>query len=123
MTVLTLIANQFGSGFKPASPLVAEAATDPGANLERIISNVLGFFTIIGGIIFVIYFIIAALEWTTAGSDPGKAANARLRMLHGIIGLIVLVATYGIVGLIGTIVGIDILNPAAELEKIRAIRP
>ena len=117
MLLPTLIA-QFGRGFKPPSPLVEDAATNPTRNLEQIISNVLGFFTILGGIFFIIYFVIAAFEWLSAGSDSSKLTNARLRMLHGIIGLIILVATYGIVGLIGTIVGIDILNPAAELQKL-----
>lgn len=118
MLVPTLIA-QFGSGgFQPVSPLVEDAAVDPAANLELIISNVIGFLTILGGIYFVIYFLIAAMEWVGSGGDSGKLTSARNRMLHGVLGLIILVATYAIIGLIGSIVGIDILNPAEQLQTI-----
>ena len=116
MLLPTLIA-QFGS-FESQSPLTEGAEQDPGANLELILSNILGFLTIVGAIIFIVYFLIAAMEWITSGGDSGKLATARNKMLQGILGLVVLVAAYGILGLIGTIVGIDILNPAALLESI-----
>lgn len=116
MILPTLIA-QFGS-FEPQSPLAEGAAEDPGANIEMIISNVLGFFTIVGAIIFIIYFLIASIEWITSGGDASKLTSARNKMMHGILGLIVLVAAYGIIGLIGTIIGVDLLTPAALLDTI-----
>lgn len=119
MIIPTLIA-QFGTGFQPTSPLVEGAEADPGANLELILSNVLGFFTIIGGLFFIVYFLIAAMEWITSGGDSGKLTNARNKMMHGILGLVILVAAYGIIGIIGTLVGIDLLNPA---ELINSISP
>lgn len=117
MIIPTLIA-QFGS-FESQSPLTEGAEVDPGANLELIISNVLGFLTILGAIFFIIYFLIAALEWISSGGDSGKLTNARNKMLHGVLGLVILVSAYGIIGLIGSIIGIEILNPAAMLEAIK----
>ena len=116
MILPTLIA-QFGS-FQSQSPLTQGAEEDPGANLEAILSNVLGFLTILGGIFFIIYFLIAAMDWITSGGDSGKLTTARNKMVQAVLGLVILVAAYGIIGLIGSVIGIDLLNPALLLESI-----
>jgi hypothetical protein len=120
MFLPTLIA-QFGDGIQPPSQAYVPETTDqPGflGSFELIISNILGLFTIIGGLIFVIYFLIAAVEWITAGGDAGKVTSARDKMTQGVIGLIILVAAYGIIGLIGTIVGIDLIDLTGQIDKI-----
>lgn len=120
MFIPTLIA-QFGDGITSPSQAYTEGGTTQEgvlANFDLIISNLLGLFTILGALIFVIYFLMAAIQWITAGGDAGKLTEAREKIVQGIIGLIILVAAYGILGLIGTLVGIDILNPVTQLEKI-----
>jgi len=117
MLLPTLIA-QFGDGFKPQSPLVEGAEVDPGKNIELIISNVFGFFTIMGAIFFIVYFLMAAMEWITSGGDSGKLTNARNKMMQGVLGLVILVAAYGILGIIGSLIGIELLNPASMLDSI-----
>ena len=116
----TLIA-QFGDGIQPPTEAYSvDGTTQEGvlANFDLILSNVLGLFTIFGGIFFVIYFLIAGIQWISSGGDSGKLTEARNKIIQGVIGLIILVAAYGIIGLIGTIVGIDIINPVTQLEKI-----
>jgi hypothetical protein len=93
----------------------AEGAT---STMELIISSVIGLFTIGGALLFVYAFIQGAVEWITAGGDSGKIQKARDRMIQGTIGLIVLVIAYAVIGLIGSVVGIDILNPAAQLIEL-----
>ncbi|MBU0974796.1 hypothetical protein KKD03_03800 [Patescibacteria group bacterium] len=120
MFLPTLIA-QFGDGItSPSKAYTAEGTTQEGvlANFDLIISNFLGLFTIIGALIFVVYFLMAAIQWITAGGDASKLTEARQKIVQGILGLVILVAAYGILGLIGTLVGIDILNPITQLEKI-----
>ena len=120
---------QFGAGIQ--SPFDDNAYTDvdtltgtgstqgPFTTLELIISNVLGLITVLGSIIFIGYFLLGAIAWITSGGDTGKVTKARDQMLHGVIGLLVLVMVYAIVGLIGTVLGIDnILNPKAVLEGL-----
>ncbi|MBP9820135.1 hypothetical protein KBC79_05370 [Candidatus Woesebacteria bacterium] len=109
----TLIA-QFGNGFDTSGlPLSAGSEDSDTAltNFEKIISNFIGFMTVLAGVFFVVYFVIAAFNWITSGGDAGKLQNARDRMLHGVLGIIIVVASYAIVGLLGTIVGLDVLNP------------
>lgn len=55
----------------------------------------------VGGLIVLIYFIWAAFEWITAGSDSGKLEKARLKIIHASIGLIILVSSFTIVSFVG----------------------
>ena len=96
---------------------LAETATTLDT-LELVISNVLGILTTIGGLLFIYTFIQGAINWISAGGDSGKIQKARDQMTQGAIGLIILVAAYAIIGLIGSIAGIDILNPAKMLTPL-----
>lgn len=118
-----LLKAQFGSGFEPpvAGNDFLEGSNENAAlleNVEQILSAVIGFITVIAGLFFLFNFIIAAFNMITTGGDQGKLEKARDRMIHGVLGLIIVVATYAIVGLIGAIVGLDILNPAAQLLEL-----
>jgi len=112
---------QFGGGFKPiAEKLTGDSNTNDGVltNLEAIISMGLGLLTILGSLFFLFYFFTATYKIVTAGGDSGKLSAAWQQMIYGILGLVILVAGYAIVGLIGSIVGIDILNPGEMIKEI-----
>ncbi len=74
-------------------------------------SSIIGFLTVLGGVFFVIYMIIAGFEWLRAGGDTGQVEKARNRMINGAIGLLVMIISMGIVGIIGGVFGLDLLNP------------
>jgi len=114
---------QFGDGLQPiVDNAYTEGVTDNDTNalttLELFISNMLGLGTVVGSIVFIVYFLLGGISWIGAGGDTSKINKARDQMIQGALGLIVLVAMYAIIGLIGTIVGLDILNPATELMKL-----
>lgn len=114
---------QFGSGLQPIvenayTEGVIANNTNALTTLELFISNMLGLGTVVGSIIFIAYFLLGAISWIGAGGDSSKINKARDQMIQGAVGLIVLVAMYAIVGLIGTIVGLDILNPATVLYDL-----
>lgn len=88
------------------------------SQIEAIFSTVIGFLTIVAGLAFLIYFVVAALGWITAGGDAKKAENARSNMMNGAIGLIVIVAAYSIVWIVGEILGIPILNPTEAINSL-----
>lgn len=121
--MLTLIA-QFGDqGIVPSEGRFLPSTTDTtGAQaltqLELFISNILGFLTVTAAIFFIVYFVMGAYKWTAAGGDSGKVSKARDQMIQGVLGLILIVASYGIIGVIGTVVGINILNPAEQIQRI-----
>lgn len=110
----------FGQGLQATSPLSqgSSEGTQALTNIETIVSNVIGALTVVAGIFFLLYFVIAAIKWVTAGGDSGKVQKARDEMVQGVIGLVVVVMAYAVVGLIGTVVGINILSPAAVLKPL-----
>lgn len=120
--MLTLIAQQFGPGLSENSDFFegvdSASGTNAFSNVEAMISNIIGLLTVLGGLFFVFFFVLAAFQWITAGGDSGKIEKARGQMTQGILGLVVMVASYGIIGLIGSIVGLKLLNPAATLQRL-----
>jgi len=83
-----------------------------GKNIESFISNGIGVLTILGGIFCVFYFVMAGINWITAGGEQSKITKARDQMVQSIFGIVVIVASYALIGVIGTILGLDLLHPA-----------
>ncbi len=96
----------------------SDSATTAFSNLEVIISNVIGLMTVLAGLFFLFQFITAALSWVTSGGEKGKLEAARNKMLNAAIGLAIVVASYAIIGLVGRVVGLNLLEPAAMLEGL-----
>ena len=87
-------------------------------NMELVISRIIGGLTIIGGIFFVVYFMLASFTWVTAGGDAGKIQKSRDQMVQGVLGLIIIIIAYSVVSAIGTVIGINVLNPSAQVREI-----
>lgn len=106
----------------PTTAYSAGSDTAEGAlgNLESLISNIIGFLTVLASLFFVVYFIIGAFQWVTSGGDKGKLETARNRMMSGVIGMIIVIAAYSIIGLLSGIIGLDFLNPAEQIKNIVA---
>jgi len=116
---------QFGKFTAPVENVYTEGAVNDATAeissftiLEKFFSNLLGVLTVLGSVFFIVNFLLGALSWITAGGDSGKIETARNRMMQSAIGLVILVAAYGIIGIISTIVGLDILNPAEMLKTL-----
>ncbi len=69
---------------------------------------------VVGGLIVLLFFIQAAIEWITAGGDSGKIQKARDRMTQSVIGLFILVFSFVIINFISSLLfggtGFSILN-------------
>ena len=92
---------------------VSKATTQ--TQFSTILSTVITVLTTIGGLAFVIYFTLGGLKWLTAGGDKTKVSEAQNQMTQGVIGLVAIVAALFVTGLVGNILGIDILNPFKTL--------
>jgi hypothetical protein len=89
-----------------------------GAKFNAVMSSILGFLTIVGGLWFFIQFILGGYAWISSGGDKSSLETARNKIFNAVIGLIVVVSAWVIVGLVGKIVGLDILNPGAIIQFI-----
>jgi hypothetical protein len=89
-----------------------------GFQLENILTMIVGFLTIAAGLAFLVYFLVGAISWLTAGGDTKKVDDAKHYMTNGAIGMIIIVAAYSIIWIVGTVLGLNILNPAATLDEM-----
>jgi hypothetical protein len=78
--------------------------------LVKFLSNLIGVITVLGGLFFIVYFFLGAFEWITSGGDSGKVEQARNKILHATLGLIVMVVAYSVIGIIGKLIGLDLIN-------------
>jgi len=92
--------------------------SDAPTQIESMFTMVFGFLTIVAGLTFLIYFLIGALNWVTGGGDEKKVDTAKSYMTNGAIGLIIVIAAYSIVFIVGKVLGLNILDVAGSLNKI-----
>ena len=86
----------------------------------EIISNIVTVLIIFGGLAFLFWFVIGAVQWTTSGGNPEQMNKAKSQMGTAIAGLFVLVLSTAVIWILGKVTGLDILN----LERlIRAVTP
>jgi hypothetical protein len=113
--------SQFGNGFQPPTDVYTQGADDSGEVvniLTNFLSNLIGLLTIFGALFFIVNFFLGALAWISAGDDSGKVEKARTKIMHGVLGLIIIVLAYSIIGLIGQIIGIDLINLGETIEQV-----
>ena len=109
-----------GTGFGPwaskfwASPTIDTASS----SFVKIISNIIGIMTIISGIWFIFMFITGAFSFLTAGGNSENISKATKKIGTSLIGLVVVVAAYAILSLLGQILGFDLLNPQDIITKL-----
>lgn len=89
--------------------------------IGSILSKIIGFLTIIGGLGFLFYFIIGAVSWLVSTGDARKIETARAQIMNALIGLVITVAAYPIVYIIGQLLGIPIDRPTQFIEALTII--
>ncbi len=57
----------------------------------------------VGGLLVLVFYVLAAFEWISSGNDSSGTEQARDRFINATIGLILLVSSYALVGFIGSL--------------------
>lgn len=117
-----------GGGFGPIADFFCKMTVDPanpkaaavetGNRLNKMVSSIIGFLTICAALWFLFKILMAGYAWISAGGDTEKTTEAWHTITNGIIGLVIVVAAWVIVGLIGTMIGLDILNPGKVIGNL-----
>lgn len=89
-----------------------------GNQFNKVMSAFIGFMTVVAALWFGLQIIITGYQWIGASGDKTKTEEARNKLTNLIIGLIIVVAAWVIIGLIGRILGLDILNPGAIIQTL-----
>ncbi|HCC84476.1 MAG TPA: hypothetical protein DEP87_02240 [Candidatus Pacebacteria bacterium] len=58
----------------------------------------------LGSLLVLVYFAWGAIEWITSGGDKGKVENARNKITNSLIGIIILVSSFTIIGFFSNLV-------------------
>lgn len=67
----------------------------------------------IGALMVIGYLVLGAIEWILSGGDSGKLDKARQKMTHAVIGMVILVSSFIIIGFISSLLfgeNFDLLN-------------
>lgn len=73
----------------------------------RFLSSIFGILLIFAFITAFGYLITGAFHWITSGGDKTHLENARNRITHAIMGLIIIASLWAVAKLVGDFIGID----------------
>lgn len=79
-------------------------------SLGKLISSTFAFLLVVAGLLAFVYLIIGGIQWITSGGDKAGLEAARNRIVHAIVGLIVVFAAWAITLLLQQFLGITILG-------------
>jgi len=102
---------------KPSSSYAFSGSGISGS-LSNILSNVIGFITLIAGLAFIMYFMIGAINWITSAGDTSKSQKARSMLTNALIGLTITVLSYSIASILGKLFGIPLTSPAELINSL-----
>lgn len=83
---------------------------NPSAFVGKIIQNGLTLLITVAFVIALVWTMIAGIRFITAGSDPKTVSSAWSQIYWGIIGLVVVLASFAIINLVQTFFGVQIIN-------------
>ena len=80
--------------------------------LETLLQRTVTIFLFAGICLVMIYLVWGSIQWIMAGGDKQKLTAARAKVSGAIIGFIVLLLSYAIVGAVGFFFKVDLLKLA-----------
>ncbi len=88
------------------TPSVSSGGIATGALITQLVDGIFVFAFIMA----LFFLLIGALHWITSGGDKANLENARNKITHAIIGLIIIAAAWAVMILVGNFFGIDFTN-------------
>lgn len=89
------------------APLGGTTVAEGGTALGGLIGALVGGMFIFGFILALFFIMTGAFHWITSGGDKTNLEQARNKIIHSIVGLMVLAAAWAIMVLLGQFFGID----------------
>ncbi|MCL4208728.1 hypothetical protein KJZ63_03825 [Patescibacteria group bacterium] len=77
-------------------------------------NKALQFVLVIAALLVFLYLIWGGIEWITSGGDKGKTESARNKITAAVIGLIVVAASFAILQLALTFLGVGNINEVID---------
>lgn len=90
-------------------------------NLGSYLNFVLGFVIVVSLLLAFLNFIQAGIQWITSGGDKGKTEEARNKIVHAVIGILIVSSSFAVASFVAYILGFESINDA--LFSISRINP
>lgn len=84
-----------------------------------IVSNVIGVLTVSAGLWFIFQVLGGAIQWISSGSEKQSLQNAQKRIANAIVGLVVVIMSYTIIGVVGLVFGLPITHLGVLISLLR----
>jgi hypothetical protein len=75
--------------------------------VSTFVNGAITMFLIVGVITCLAFLIWGGMQWTASGGDKAKVAAARSRITFAIVGLLVMLLSFGILGVMATFFGVQ----------------
>lgn len=89
------------SGFKINVP----RPTGTIQNINKLISGAITLIFLVAGLTAFVFLLLGGIKWITSGGDSGKVEEARGQIVQALIGLLVVLAAWGLVWLMQQVTG------------------
>lgn len=74
------------------------------------ISKIIGVLTVSAGLWFLVQMFTGAIQWLSSAGEKQALENAKKKITNAILGLVVVVMSYTIIGIVGNFLGFNILD-------------
>lgn len=86
-------------------------------DIGKLISALVGSVLIIAALLAFLYLILGGIKWITSGGDKAGMEEARNKITHAIVGLIIVGAAWAIMTLVQNFLGVQIIGGSINLPK------
>lgn len=112
---MNLLAIDLGK-ISPPAGTVPSAGSDPSTFVASFIRNGITLLIIVAFVVGLMWMIFAGYSFIFAGDDPKKVSSAWSRIYFGLLGLVIVVASFAIISLIETVFNVHFLTTDFKLE-------
>jgi len=105
-------------GLVGPGPTAPATPTGLGKSTAHLISVVIGLFTLVAGLWFLIQLILGGYAYMSAGGNKEKAQTASQKISQALTGLVIVVLAIFIINLLGYILNIDFLNIGEAIQNL-----
>jgi hypothetical protein len=86
-------------------------------DVGQLISAAVGTVLIIASLLAFLYLILGGIKWITSGGDKAGMEEARNKITHAIVGLIIVGAAWAIMSLVQNFLGVQIIGGSINIPK------
>jgi hypothetical protein len=87
------------------------------SDVGQLISALVGVLLIISALLAFFYLIMGGISWITSGGDKAKMEEARNKITHAIVGLIIVGAAWAVMTLVQNFLGVQIIGGTLTFPK------